>query len=100
VDQYKPTGVRQQLRAALSGVSGEITQMRQRKEKLEREIRNFTQAIADGGHSKYILEEIAMREKEISTTTDRLFSATSDSVEGHLSKVGHLVEEAVADLRG
>jgi hypothetical protein len=58
VDQYKPTGVRQQLRAALSGVSGEITQMRQRKEKLEREIRNFTQAIADGGHSKYILDDL------------------------------------------
>ena len=88
-----------QLRASLDGVSGELTQMRQRKEKLEREIRNFTQAIADAGHSKYILEEIATREKEISAITDRLFSASADSIEGHLGKVRQLVDEGIADLR-
>jgi len=88
-----------QLRAALKGMSGELTQMRERKEKLERGIRNFTQAIADGGHSKYLLEEIASREKEISAITDRLFSATSDSIEGHLRNIRQLVEEGIADLR-
>jgi hypothetical protein len=49
--------------------------MRQRKEKLEREIRNFSQAIAEAGHSKYLLEEISAREREIGTITDRLLSA-------------------------
>ncbi len=88
-----------QLSASLDGVSGELTQMRQRKEKLEREIRNFTQAIAEHGHSKYILEEIATREKEISAITDRLFSASADSIEGHLGKVRQLVDEGIADLR-
>jgi hypothetical protein len=32
--------------------------------------------------------------------SDRLFSATSDSIEGHLRKVRHLVEEGIADLQG
>ena len=88
-----------QLRASLDGMSGELAQMRQRKEKLERGIRNFTQAIADAGHSKCLLEEIATREKEISAITDRLFSASTDSIEGHLGKVRQLVDEGIADLR-
>jgi hypothetical protein len=36
------------------------------------------------GRQKYLLEEIATREKAISAITDRLFSASCDSIEGHL----------------
>jgi hypothetical protein len=46
-----------QLRSSLANVSNELTEMRARKEKLEPEIRNFTHAIAENGHSKYILED-------------------------------------------
>jgi len=41
-----------QLRSSLAGVSNELTEMRSRKERLESEIRNFTHAIAENGHSK------------------------------------------------
>ena len=60
-----------QLQSSLAGVSSEITEMRSRKEKLEREIRNFTAALGESGHAMYVLEEIAIREKKISAITDR-----------------------------
>jgi site-specific DNA recombinase len=87
-----------QLRAALADVSSELTEMRSRKERLEREIRNFTQAIAESGHSKYILQEIAVREKEISAVTDRLLSSTPDSIQNQIEEVRTLVEGGIQNL--
>jgi hypothetical protein len=87
-----------QLRASLASVSNELTEMRSRKERLEREIRNFTQAIAENGHSKYILEEIVVREKEISKITDRLLSFTPDSVQSQIEEVRRLVEDGIQNL--
>src|ERR1035441_2344785 len=88
------------VRPTLHLGSEELPQpMRSRKEKLEREIRNFTQAIAENGHSKYIIEEIAVREKEISGITDRLLSSTPDSIEAQIGEVRRLVEEGIQNLQ-
>jgi len=84
-----------QLRSSLAGVSDELTQMRVRKEKLEREIRNYTAAIGESGHSKYILEEIAVREKEISAITDRLLSAAPDSIQTKIDEMARFVGEGI-----
>jgi hypothetical protein len=88
-----------QLRSSLANVSNELTEMRARKEKLEREIRNFTQAIAESGHSKYILEEISVREKEISGITNRLLSSTPDSIQTQIEEVRRLVEGGIQNLQ-
>ena len=88
-----------QLRSSLASVSNELGEMRSRKEKLEREIRNFTQAIAENGHSKYILEEIAVREKEISGITDRLLSSAPDSIQTQIEEVRRLVENGIQNLQ-
>ena len=69
-----------QLRTRLESVSGDLAQWRSRKEKLEREIRNFTDAIADGGYSKSMVDAIAVREREIGAITDRLLSSSAESV--------------------
>jgi hypothetical protein len=87
-----------QLRSSLASVSNELTEMRARKEKLEREIRNFTHAIAENGHSKYILEETVVREKEISGITDRLLSSTPDSIQSQIEEVRRLVEDGIQNL--
>jgi chromosome segregation ATPase len=87
-----------QLRSSLASVSNELTEMRARKEKLEREIRNFTHAIAENGHSKCILEEIVVREKEISGITDRLLSSTPDSIQSQIEEVRRLVEDGIKNL--
>jgi site-specific DNA recombinase len=88
-----------QLRSSLESMSNELGEMRSRKEKLEKEIRNFTQAIAENGHSKYILEEIADREKEISGITDRLLSSAPDSIQTQIDEVRRLVEDGIQNLQ-
>lgn len=88
-----------QLRSSLLDISAEITQMRQQKQKLEREIRNFTQAIAQGAHSKYLVEEISVREREIDTITERLLSDGPGSVELHIEGIRTFVVKEISDLR-
>ena len=87
-----------QLQTSLAGLSNDLTEMRSRKEKLEREIRNFTSAIGESGHSKYILEEIAIREKEISAITDRLLSAAPDSIQTKIEEMARFVSDGIGRL--
>jgi site-specific DNA recombinase len=87
-----------QLRSSLASVSNELGEMRLRKEKVEREIRNLAQAIAENGHSKYMLEEIAVREKEVAGITDQLLSFAPDSVQNQVEDVKRLVEDGIQDL--
>ena len=87
-----------QLRSSLGNLSDELAGMRQRKEKLEREIRNFTNAIAETGHSRYMVEEIALREKEIAAITDRLLASSPDSMEARIEDLRHFVEDGVQNL--
>ena len=88
-----------QLRSALTNFSAEIIQMREQKQKLEREIRNFSQAIAQGGHSKYLVEEIAVREREVDKITERLLSDGPSSVESHIEGIRTFVVKEISDLR-
>jgi site-specific DNA recombinase len=88
-----------QLRSALANFSDEVVQLRQRKAKLEREIGNFSEAIAEAGHSKYLLEEISAREREVGAIADRLLSAAPDSVESRIEGIRAFVTKEIADLR-
>ena len=87
-----------QLRASLESLSGDIAQWRSRKEKLEKEIRNFTDAIAEGGYSKSMVEAIAVREREIGAITDRLLSSSSESIEGRISEIRSFVGREIRNL--
>ena len=87
-----------QLRFSLGSLSGELAHMRLRKEKLEREIRNLTEAIAENGPSKHVLQGIAEREKEISSITDRLLASAPDSIETRIEDLKRLVEEGIENL--
>ncbi len=87
-----------QLRSSLGSLSGELAHMRVRKEKLEREIRNLTEAIAENGPSKHVLQGIAEREKEISSLTDRLLASAPDSIETQIEDLKRLVEEGIENL--
>jgi len=75
-----------------------LVEMRLRKEKLEREISNLTQAIAEGGPSKHLLCEIASREKEISSITDRLLASGPDSVDTRVEDLKREVENGIQTL--
>lgn len=91
-------GFGKQLRSDLASISGEIAAMRSRREKLEGEIRNLTKAIAESGHSKFILDEIAVREREIGAITDRLLSSSAESIEGKISQMRSYVERKIQNL--
>jgi DNA invertase Pin-like site-specific DNA recombinase len=87
-----------QLRTSLESLSSDVAQWRSRKEKLEREIRNLTKAIAESGHSKSILDEISVREREIGAITDRLLSSTAESIEGRITEIRSFVEQEIQNL--
>jgi 16S rRNA C1402 N4-methylase RsmH len=84
--------------ARLESLSGDIAHFRSRKQKLEGEIRNFANAIAEGGHSKYILDEIAVREREIGAITDRLLTSSSESLEGRITEMQTFVKKEIENL--
>jgi hypothetical protein len=87
-----------QLRTSLESLSGDIAVWRSRKEKLEREIRNFTNAIAEGGYSKSMVEAIAVREREIGAITDRLLSSNAESIEGRITEIRGFVGREIQKL--
>jgi site-specific DNA recombinase len=89
----------QQLNLSLKGISSELAQMRQRKEKLEGEIQKFMAAIAEHGHSKYMLEQIATREREVAAITNRLLAVSPHSMQARIDDVRLLVEEGISNLR-
>ena len=84
--------------ASLESLSGDIAQWRSRKEKWEREIRNFTDAIAEGGNSNSMVEAIAVREREIGAITERLLSSTASSIEGRIAEIRSFVERETQNL--
>ncbi len=88
-----------QLSSSLKSISGVLVQMRQRKNKLEAEIQNFMDAIAAHGHSKSMLEQISIREREVSAITDRLLAATPNSMHARVEEVRRLMEEGILNLR-
>ena len=88
-----------QLRAALSSMSNDLAALRRRKEQLEGEIQRFADAIARGGPLDALVQQIAAREKEMKAITNRLLSASSDSIEGQLRELRQFVEKGISDLR-
>ena len=76
-----------QLEAALQNLSGETARMREQKEKLESELRRLTAAIAEQGHSSFLLDAIAERENKLREITDRLLSGGVGSVEAQVADI-------------
>jgi Recombinase zinc beta ribbon domain len=58
VVDYAVTEFQRQLEAALGSLPDDLTGMRQRKTRLEAEVRRLVSAVAESGHSKSLLEEI------------------------------------------
>ncbi|HXJ47192.1 MAG TPA: recombinase family protein, partial [Candidatus Dormibacteraeota bacterium] len=99
VIDYAVVEFQRQLEAALASLSGDLGEMRQRKARLEAEIRRLVSAVAETGHSKSILEEIGRKETELHSISDRLFSATPESVESRVAEIRTYVKNGLRDLR-
>jgi site-specific DNA recombinase len=96
---YAVTEFQTQLEAALDSLSGDLVGMRQRKNRLEAEVQRLISAIAESGHSRPILEEIGRKEEELQGITDRLVSATPESIVSRVDEIRRFVAIGLTDLR-
>jgi site-specific DNA recombinase len=89
-----------QLESALGSLSGDLAEMRQRKARLEAELRRLVSAVSESGHFKSLLEEIGRKEAELQGIVDRLLSATPASIESRVDEIRKFVTSGLSDLRG
>ena len=81
-----------ELTNAVDSLSGELEQMRQRKQELEREIGNLANFVAQGDCSPGLRAALVNREREIGDITGKLLEARPDSLQTKLRKIRALVE--------
>jgi site-specific DNA recombinase len=99
VVDYAIVEFQRQLEAALGSLSNDLAGMRQRKTRLEAEVRRLVSAVAETGHSKSLLEEIGRKESELQAITDKLWSATPESIESRVGEIRSFVKNGLTDLR-
>jgi site-specific DNA recombinase len=99
VVDYAVVEFQSQLEAALGDLSADLVGMRQRKTRLEAEVRRLVSAVAESGHSKSLLEEIGRKEAELQGITDGLLLATPKSIESRIGEIRSFVASGLKDLR-
>ena len=88
-----------QLKAALETMSSELAQMRERKAKIEAELRRLTDTAAQTGPSAFLIEAINDRERQLREITDKLLSTAPGSVEAHLAEIRGFVSKRLSSLQ-
>jgi site-specific DNA recombinase len=87
------------VKHSLADLSNQLVQMRERKQKLEGELKRLAATAAETGPSAFLVEAIHEREQQLREITDRLLADGSDSIEGQLSDLRAFVVETMGDLR-
>jgi site-specific DNA recombinase len=99
VVNYAIMEFRKQLEEALDSLSDDLAEIRQRKTRLDAEVRRLVAAVAESGHSKSLLDEIARKESELQGITDRLLSASPESIESRIEEIRKFVLDGLESLR-
>ena len=97
--EYAISVLGQQLKGALENLSDELSEMRERKQKLEAELRKLAETAAQTGPSGFLVEAISDRERQLREITERLLSREPGSIESHLSAIRQFVTKRLTDLR-
>ena len=87
------------VKSAFANLSNQMTQMRERKHKLEGELRRLASTAAETGPSAFLVEAIHEREQQLRQITDQLLAGGADSVDAHLSDIRKFVTQRLGDLR-
>jgi len=88
------------IREHQARVPNEVLEMQTRKQEVEQELIRLAAAIAHTGHSRFLLDAIAERERELDQLTYRLQTAARGAVEQHPGKIREFVTTRLADLFG
>ena len=73
--------------------------MRERKAPLEQELHRLTAAVAETGHSTFLVQAIADRERALADISHRLLSEGSGSIEAELSEIREFATGRLGDIR-
>jgi site-specific DNA recombinase len=87
------------VKNAFASLSNQMTQMRERKQKLEGELRRLASTAAETGPSAFLVEAIHEREQQLRQITDQLLAGGADSVDAHLADIRKFVTQRLGDLR-
>jgi site-specific DNA recombinase len=87
------------MKSAFANLSNQMAQMRERKQKLEGELRRLASTAAETGPSAFLVEAIHEREQQLRQITDQLLAGGADSVDAHLSDIRKFVTQRLEDLR-
>ena len=87
------------LKNAFSKLSSQLIQMRERKQKLEGELKRLAATAAETGPSAFLVAAIHEREQQLREITDQLLAGGTDSVDSHLSDIRRFVTQRLGDLR-
>jgi site-specific DNA recombinase len=77
-----------------------MARMERRKQTLQRELANLTNALAGGHHSPTIMTAIGEREREMSDLTEQVVSASEDSIKSRMVAMRVAAKAKLKDLRG
>ena len=84
---------------ALDDLGGELDHMRRRKDELQREVVNLTQAVAQGDFSPALRAALVAREREIGDMTAKLLESRPDSLRVKLRDIRSFIVQHMRDIR-
>lgn len=76
-----------------------LAHMRERKQKLEGELRRLTETAAETGPSSFLVAAIHEREQQLREITDQLLTGGAYSVDAHLSEMRGFITKQLGDLQ-
>ncbi len=87
------------VKGAFANLSNQMAQMRERKQKLEGELRRLAATAAETGPSAFLVEAIHEREQQLRDITDQLLAGGADSVDTNLSDIRSFIMQKMGDIR-
>jgi DNA invertase Pin-like site-specific DNA recombinase len=88
------------LKNAFAKLTSQMAHMRERKQKLEGELRRLAATAAETGPSSFLVAAIHEREQQLREITDQLLAGGDDSVDAHLSEIRSFIAKRLGDLQG
>jgi hypothetical protein len=80
--------------------SDEVSRMQDRKQEIEQQLARLAASIADTGHSRFVVEAMAERERELDQLTQSLQTNPRGDVEQHVGNIREFVTTRLSDLVG
>lgn len=87
------------VRESFAELSSQMAQMRERKEKLEAELRRLAATAAETRPSAFLVEAIHEREQQLRELSDQLLAGGENSLDAYLTDIHNFIFGRMGDLR-